>query len=519
VTFLDRIARVRALPWVTGGALFALVVAWTLLVTPLYRSTALVQVSSERPGGGLADAVSSAIPGGALLGLSKDELETQVGVLRSRRVVDAVIDSLALMVRVAEPGLSRASLVDVLVDADGTDVEGTLRFTRANGGWTVAARDLTPAPPLPTDLRAGDTLRVGGVQIIPLTVLGAPEVAEFTLSLVPRFVARNELMERYEVRRQSAGAQLITLSLDDPDPVLAAAILERVLAEFLDFTARTARGDAGTTAAELRRQIDAQQSRLTAAEEALRRYQEATGLVLPEEQGAAQVERYAKLRATLDALEVERDALARLLAIVNARAASTAGAAATDAVGSTGAEAFRQLATFPSLITNRAIQDLLLALTTLENDRSELRLVRTDNNADVRQLTARIEEIERQLQRLGTQYLESLDEQIAPTASAIAALDAELVAMPERELRFIRLYRERTILSEGYLFLQKQLRQTELQDALRLDQVRVVDAPSVSHPDDPYFPRPLVNLVLGLVLAVSAGGAVAALQSSLRGAA
>jgi uncharacterized protein involved in exopolysaccharide biosynthesis len=504
MSLLNRISRVQALPWIVGGGLLALVIAWTLLVTPLYRSAALLQVSSERPGGGLADAVSS-MPGGALLGLSKDELETQIGVLRSRRVVDAVVDSLALTVQLVRPRVSRASLISARAEGEG-DVEGTLTFNRGDAGaWNVAARNLVPAAQLPAQLRVGDVLAVGNVRISLAPEIASAEVNEFTIALVPRFVARNGLMERLEVRRQSAGAQLITLTVDDPDPALAAAVLDGVLREYLEFTARTARGDAGTTAAELRRQIADQQTRLAAAEDELRRYQERTGLVLPEEQGAAQVERYAKLRGTLDGLEVERDALARLLKLVNDRAD-----------GAASPEAYRQLATFPSLITNRAIQDLLLALTTLENDRNELRLVRSDNNADVRQLTTRIEEIERQLQRLGTQYLESLDEQIAPTSTAIAALDAELVRMPERELRFIRLLRERTILSEGYLFLQKQLRQTELQDALRLDQVRVVDAPSVSHPDDPYFPRPLVNLVLGLVLAVASGGAVAAFQSAVR---
>jgi uncharacterized protein involved in exopolysaccharide biosynthesis len=80
----------------------------------------------------------------------------------------------------------------------------------------------------------------------------------------------------------------------------------------------------------------------------------------------------------------------------------------------------------------------------------------------------------------------------------------------------VRLSRERLMLNEGYLLMQKQLRTTELQDALRLDEVRVVDAPSEPHPDDPAFPKPLVNLVLGLVLALTAGGALAAAQAAAR---
>jgi len=492
----------RALPWAVGGGLFALVMAWTLVVTPLYRSEALLQIESEPQMPGLADAVSS-MPAAPLLGLGRDELETRIGVLRSRRVVDAVVDSLALTVRVVEPRVARASLAQVMQVQSETssEVEGTVTFTRADNGWALAGEDLSDGLSLPPGLSAGDTLALGALRIVPQVRDAA--VRRFVLELRPRYVARRELLDRLEVRRQSAGAQLITLTYDDPDPALAAVILERVLAEFLGYTVGTARGDAGTTAAELQRQIDEQRTQLTAAEEAQRAYQERTGVVMPSEQGAAEVERYANLRTALDQQEVERESLARLLRLVDTRTDDSAATAG-----------FRQLATFPSLISNRAIQDLLVTLTSLENDRSVLRLARSDANADVRQVTERIGEVERQLQTLGRQYLESLDEQIASAKGAITAIDRAIAALPERELRFVRLARTSAVLNEGYMLLLKQLRQTELQDALRLDAVRIVDAPSVADADDPYFPRPLVNLVLGLVLAAAGGGAVAAAQSA-----
>lgn len=507
---LSRVLGARALPVMVGAGLFALVALWTFTVTPRYRSEALLEVQSERPGGGLADAVAS-MPGAPLFGLGKDELETQVGVLRSRRVLDAVMDSLGLTVRVKSPRVPRAKLVDVRAQAQSgpvRDVEGVITFRRDGARWTLTGAKLSPGLQLPASMGANDSLLLGDMVLrLAGSLAGAePELRQFALEVTPRYLARRALLERLEVRRLSAGSQLIQLSLDDPDAVLAAAVLERMLAEYLAYTARTASGESGSTAAELRRQVAEQRERLSAAEEALRRYQEQSGVVMPSEQVAAEVKRYAALRGTLDQLEVERNALARLLALVEGRAGQRGDATA----------AYRQLATFPSLITNRAIQDLLLTLTTLENDRSELHLVRSDDNADVRQLTARIVEVEGQLQRLGRQYLESLDEQIVPTRDAIGGIDATLGALPEKEMRYLRLARESAVLNEGYLFLQKQLRQTELQDALRLDEVRVVDAPQVAHPDDPYFPRPLVNLVLGLVLALTAGGAVAAAQSALR---
>ncbi len=501
----------RSLPWAVGGGLLALVIAWTLLVTPLFRSEALLEIAPEPQMSGLADAVSS-MPAAPLLGLGRDELETRIGVLRSRRVVDAVIDSLALTVRAVDASLTRAALVQVsMIAMDSAseaasaddEVEGTLTFTRDDAGWAIATDDLTEGVTVPSALAAGDTLTLGATRIVP-TVRDA-DVRRFELELRPRYVARRELLDRLEVRRQSAGAQLITLSYDDPDPVMAAAVLRHVLSEFVAYTSGAARSDAGTTAAELRRQIEEQRAQLTAAEEAQQAYQQRTGVVMPSEQGAAEVERYANLRTALDQQEVEREALSRLLRIVEGRS--------TDSTATAG---YRQLATFPSLISNRAIQDLLVTLTELENDRSTLRLSRSDANADVRQLTVRIGEVERQLQTLGRQYLESLDEQIASAKGAITAIDRTIAELPERELRFIRLARTSAVLNEGYMFLLKQLRQTELQDALRLDAVRIVDAPSVADPDDPYFPRPLVNVVLGIVLALAGGGAVAAAQSARR---
>jgi uncharacterized protein involved in exopolysaccharide biosynthesis len=255
---------------------------------------------------------------------------------------------------------------------------------------------------------------------------------------------------------------------------------------------------------ELRRQLDAQSTALAQAERDLRAFQERTGIVVPDEQAAAQVKRYATLRGQLDLLTVERDALAQMLALVQGRAS-----------GASASSAYRQLATFPTLISNRAIQDLLVALTELENDRSALLLLRSEQNADVRQLTARIVEIETQLERLGAQYLEALDGQIAPTRASLAAIDQELGALPAQEMALVRLLRERTILSEGYLALQRQLRTTEVQDALRLDRVRVVDAPEPAHVDDPYFPKPAVHFVLGLVLALATAGAVVAARMSV----
>ena len=124
MTVFNRALGWRPLPWTAAGAIVALVMLWTFTATPRYRSAALLQVNPQESSGGLSDALSS-VPGGALLGLSRDGLETEIGVLRSRRLVDAVIDSLALTVRRVSPAAGR----DVVVEArlvEGVEVEGAL---------------------------------------------------------------------------------------------------------------------------------------------------------------------------------------------------------------------------------------------------------------------------------------------------------------------------------------------------------------------------------------------------------
>ncbi len=320
---------------------------------------------------------------------------------------------------------------------------------------------------------------------------------------MPRFIARRTLEGRLDLMRPSTGAQLIRVSLDDPDPRIAARALERLVAEYLQYSSGAAGSDARSTVEGLRVALDSTGRGLADADARLRSFQERTGLVVPEEQAAMQVARYAALRTQYDALEVERRTLVELLALVAQRAEDR------------GPSAYRQLATFPNLISNGAIQDLLTTLTELENDRSALRLLRSEQNADVRQLSARINEIEEQLRRVGAEYLEGITRQAASVETALAEIDRELGVLPERQVALLKLLREQKIASEAYVAIERQLRATELMEAVRRDAVRVVDAPVAADVKDPQFPKPAVHLALALVLAAAAAASVVALRGAL----
>jgi uncharacterized protein involved in exopolysaccharide biosynthesis len=138
-----------------------------------------------------------------------------------------------------------------------------------------------------------------------------------------------------------------------------------------------------------------------------------------------------------------------------------------------------------------------------------LSLTRTESNAELQQVTSRIAELDQQIFRLGSQYLESLDQQLASSARTIGTLNDTLVVLPVTTMLYGRLARDRTILDSEYVAIYKQLKLAEMQDVLRREKVKVVVPPRVANPDDPAFPKKGVQLSLGLVLALVLAFAVA----------
>ena len=502
-TMRDRVSSVSRrwiVPTLAGGTVFSLVAAWTFLATPRYQSRALLRIDSRAAASPMLDELK-ALPGIGLMGLGSDELETEIGVLKSQRMADAVLDSLALTVRVRQPAGSRAAILRARTMApatagavvDGSDVDARLRFTRADDGqYRVEVTQQEGNLAVPTSWAPGDSAVVGRLQLQLLPALRTAGPATIELDLLPRYKAMELFEKRLDIRTQEGGSHLVSITFEDADREVAAAVVERLVAEYLAYTLQNERADDGVRTGELRREVAAFAKRLADAEERLRAFKEQRRLVIPDEQATAQLKRISLLRTQLDGLEVERTALARLLALVTTRSANDADPSA-----------YRQLATFPSLIANRAIQDYLMSLVELENARSTLSLRRTSDNDEMQQLTGRIAELERQLQRVGAQYLESLEQQIAVATQAVKEQTTDLDLFPRQEMDYVRLLRERTILNEGYVLLQKQLKQAELQTAMRTEKVRVVDAPRVANVNDVAFPRVAVQLLLGLVLGVA----------------
>jgi tyrosine-protein kinase Etk/Wzc len=479
------------------GSVLALVAAWTFLATPVYKSTAVIRILDQQTEMGMAQQLGD-IPGADLLGLGRDELESEVGVLRSWRLTEAIVDSLALTVNLKKPAGIRREILEVQNVGD-IDWEGklTLKYQGA-GSYSVRVKEpRQPARELDF-VQLGETLEINGyrLQLSPGLLEDPP--GKIRIDVLLRYQAVDELRDDLDIRRQEGGSRLIEISHTIPDREMAATIVNSLATEYTNYKTDTEHSEARFTVTELREEVQDYSNQLTEAEEALRIYQEENRIVAPEEQATQQVRRYAEILIQRDVLDVERSSLSQLLEVIGQRAG---GEEPTEI----DPRAYRQLATFPTLISNQAIQDLLMGLLELENERSALLVLRQDESRDVRQFTDRIKELEIQLFEVGINYLESLDGHLASIDGSLESVSRELEEFPEQEMEYLRLYRDRSVLGEALTLLEAQLRLAEVQDAIRDEGVRIIDTGVIAPEDEPEFPKPLVNMLLGFILAGALG--------------
>lgn len=464
---------------------------------PLYRSVASLRVEESRSGRSILAAVAPAGGGG------RGTIATDVLELQSYRMAAEVVDSLSLHVRVATPERPRSQVLGQ-VNAPADAQPGLyLLERRADGSYSVRAeprdgnRTGARHEPLPARVEIGRLFRIGQVELALAPGLRRDPPEQIRIAVVRFHDAVAEVQAGLDVSQPLPEAQLVMLEYVSTDPRLAADVPNVLADRFIRYKTMLGRAEGRSKAEFLRDQVANYAQELTAAENALREFRERSRVVAPEEQADEEVRRYAELRAQRDQLASERENLARLLARADAGASERSGSA------------YRQLIAFPTFLTNPAVQDILRSLNGLDDQRTQMLQRRTESNEDVQLISVRIGELEGQLHRLAVNYLANLDSQLAALDGSLARFAGALSEIPAREIEYARLVRQAKMSEEIYTLLQTRLKESEIEEAVAVGNVRVVDVAQV--PRGPFAPQPMrmmmVAMILGLLL--GAGAAVA----------
>jgi len=456
---------------------------WAYTTTPIYEASTSIRIDEEKSHVPVLDALEQLSSG--------SDLVTEMEVLKSRSLAENVIDSLALRATLTKPSrVDRGQLFAFLHVADDAQI-GDFDFTRAHdGSYRVVSQT---SRRMAVGVVPGAKTTLDGVSFV--LRANADNFPEVRLNVVAEQTAVKTLQRALTVSRPSRTANVVVVRYESPDQGLVREVPNVLAGRFISHRQEVQKTEARSVAQFLRQQLDTLSDQLVESEKTLQSFRESAHIVNLPAEGTAQVSRLANLQADRSSIDAERVALAALLTEVRSAAART---------GPDDPSPYRRMLAFPTLFKNPATNETLRALIDLEGQRSELLVRRTRSDPDVIALTARIKELETQLQQTSETYLQGLTNQVAALDATLAQFGTELERIPAKEVEFARLERRPKILEDIYTLLQTRLKETEITEAAEDPTVRVVDAAIL--PIEPVRPkRPLVlamAAILGLMLSV-----------------
>ncbi len=475
--------------WLMAGVLSLVLAAtalFTFLQTPVYRAKTTLRIEEQKSTDVPVLDVLSELSRGA-------KVETEMEIIRSRQVAEDVVEDLGLQATIERPrGTSRENLIS-LIRVDRAAEESEYRLTLGGSGYELWG---------PEGQARADYGRMAQLGPLALQLHGpgpGHEESAIELKVTPFAEAVAALQENLKVTRPQRDAGIVAVAYESTDPALARDVVNAATQYFLAFRNEMERQRASSTVRFLREQLAALEGQLADAEAVLKRFRQKNLLIQAETQVGEDVKRLAELQAQRSELEVERSALAELLAA----------AERADPERSSWA----QVASFPTFMGNVAISNILQQLSELEAELSRLEGRRTPEDPDVQNLQATIRLLETRLGSLARSYLTALDRQAASMDETLARFDKQLQRVPAVEVQYAGLRRNTEVLSGLYTYLQTRLKEAEVSEAVDIANIQVVDPATI--PIEPVKPRKLRNLILGGLLGGMLALGAAFLRESL----
>ncbi len=472
--YLNVLYRRRQYSLATFCAIVALVLLYTFLSRPVFEASATLHVQDEKVKGGdlLGD-----------LGLSRDNpIETEVEILKSRTNAEEVVRRLQLNWEVEDADDSvQFNILEFSSLEEDPEYVITLtqpgQFTVRGRGWDGAVAGQT-----------GKLLNEGGLSLL-IDALKGKSGDRFTLVLKPFNNVVLDLREAVQASEVGKGTNIIRLSYQDIDPVLASEIVNTLATVYLDRNVVLKTEEARKSVEFIRQQLDEVRELLDDAERSLQDYKRESGIVRLDAEAEALIE-----RVTL--ADKEKSAVR-----LHARQADFAIKALQEAIGDGKAYAPS------SLLDDPVLAELAKELARLEVERRGLMADFTTAHPAVQQLNGKIAEAQKRMLVTYQSLQRGLKLRIADLDQEIARFEKELKLLPEAEQQLARLTRLATVNADIYTFLLQKHEEARIARAATISSINIIDPAIV--PDKPVKPSKKKNLLLALIVGSMAGIGVA----------
>ncbi len=419
-------------------------------VEALYEAETTVRIDEQRPA---ATAASYFGPDYQQL------LATSTEIIMSRNLALEVVDSLGLRLAVLLPQrTARSELVTwAVVAADAPDAE--FRFTRVRGGYDVRQE--------PGGVALGtfsDTLpmQLPGVQ---LQLSPAGRLQErMTLVLLPRLAVANGVRASFEVLQPNRDANVLRIVFRGTDPELTREIPNVTAHRFVRRKMDLERVSARSTVSYLEAQLGSLDAQLAASEAEIRDYLLREGITTPEDQAQyffSEINELKSAAATLRGIREQLNLAFR-------------GAESTDSVT-------RRRALLERILSTEAFSDARIAESEVErlgllvDERTQLLNRRMPTDPDVRALDRRIDAVQDVIEDRARRFLTGVNAQIAVLETRVRDLEEQRKKIPEQQLTFQRLERNRRVLEDLSMMVQSRLKEAEISAAVQDSTAQVLD--------------------------------------------
>ncbi len=297
-------------------------------------------------------------------------------------------------------------------------------------------------------------------------------------------------------------SRLVQISFDSQDPKLAANIVNSLAANFIQENLENRWEATQKASAWLSQELDGLKIRLEKSEDALRQYAETNGLLFLEtEQGKTENivdQRLRQLQDELTKAQADRFQKESVYRLVEAGDYSS----------------------LPGVVDNKLMQDLTVRLADLERQEAELTSTFNESYPKVEKIHSQVTRIQQLLDRerkraakgIEDDYLAAVRrETLVRKSFEDQQKQANLVA--ERSVQYNILKREVDTNKQLYEGLLQRLREAGVSAGLKSSNIRIVD--SAQPPTRPVKPRILLNLAVGLILAVCCAAGAAFVQEQM----
>ncbi len=386
-------------------------------------------------------------------------LATSTELILSRNLAYEVVDSLGLRLAVLLPQRTpRSALVSwATVDPDAPDTQ--YRFTRTAGGFEVR---LGVADSVLGVLPDTGEMALPGVRLR-LTPQGR-QTERMTLVLVSRLATANGLRGALAVDQTNRDANVLRVSFRGSDPELTRDIPNVVAHRFVRRKMDLERVSARSTVTYLQAQLGSLNEQLFQAEADIRAYLLDQGITTPADQAQYFFTEINNLKESNAILRRIREQLS----------AAFEGEQQMDSVT-------RRRALLERILSTEAFSDARIAesevarLEELVDSRNALLQRRMPTDPDVRALDLRIGAVQDVIEDRARRFLSSVNAQIVVIDQRVAALEAARRRIPEQQLAYDRLERNRRVLEDLSMMVQSRLKEAEITAAVQDSSAQVID--------------------------------------------